>query len=79
MIFEVQNGSFGYSSKTILNNINFYVESKELISVLGSNGVGKTTLLKCMMGFLKWNEGETLIDGQPIKKIDTKELWKKIS
>lgn len=79
LIFEVQNGSFGYSSQLILNDISFLVEGGEVMSVLGSNGVGKTTLLKCMMGFLQWNKGETLIDGQSIKKTDPKELWKKIS
>ena len=79
MIFEVKNGSFGYGKKHILNNISFDIKNGEVMSVLGSNGVGKTTLLKCMMGFLKWNEGETYIDKTPLKNIPSKEVWKKIA
>lgn len=79
MIFEVKQGSFGYNQKNILNDINFRIESGEVMSVLGSNGVGKTTLLRCMMGFLHWNQGDTLVDGISIKDIAQKELWKKIA
>ena len=79
MIFEVKHGCFGYSEKQILNDITFGLESGEVLSVLGSNGVGKTTLLKCMMGFLRWNTGDTLINGISIKDIKQKELWKKIA
>ncbi|WP_352400757.1 ABC transporter ATP-binding protein [Anaerotignum sp.] len=79
MTFEVKGGSFGYNSKQILNNISFSIENGEVMSVLGSNGVGKTTLLKCMMGFLKWNQGETVVDGTNIQNIPAKELWKKIA
>ena len=79
MIFEVEHGTFGYDKRTILNDINFRVRTGEVMSVLGSNGVGKTTLLKCMMGFLKWNEGQSLVDGTPVTQIPNKELWKRIA
>jgi len=55
MNFSVENGCFGYpNGKQILNNINFNVGEKEILSILGSNGVGKTTLLRCTLGLLKW-------------------------
>lgn len=79
MIFEVKNGTFGYEKRTILNNISFEVKTGEVMSVLGSNGVGKTTLLKCMMGFLKWQEGQSYVDGIAISEIGSKELWKRIA
>ena len=79
MIFEVKNGSFGYDKRQILNDISFSIKTGEVMSVLGSNGVGKTTLLKCMMGFLKWEKGQTFIDGTPINNIGHKELWKRIA
>lgn len=79
MIFEVKNGTFGYETQKLLNNINFEVQRGEVMSVLGSNGVGKTTLLKCMMGFLKWQEGQSYVDGTPISEIPSKELWKRIA
>lgn len=79
MTFEVKHGCFGYNQKMILNDISFCIERGEVLSILGSNGVGKTTLLKCMMGFLHWNTGDTLIDGISIKDIKQKDLWKKIA
>ncbi len=79
MKLEVRNGSFSYCSKTILDEISFDVSSGEILCVLGSNGVGKTTLLKCMMGFNKWDKGETLIDGVNINSIRDNDLWKIVS
>ena len=79
MIFEVKNGSFGYDKRQILNDISFSIKTGEVMSVLGSNGVGKTTLLKCMMGFLKWEKGQTFIDGTPINNIGSRygSAWQK--
>lgn len=81
MKFEVKNGCFSYykSNRKILENVSFDVNNGEILCVLGSNGVGKTTLLKCMMGLQKWHSGQTLIDGQDIKEIPNKEFWKKIA
>lgn len=79
MNFSVKDGCFGYShGKQILNNINFSVDEKEILSILGSNGVGKTTLLKCTLGLLNWKSGETLIDGKNIKNMSHRELWSSI-
>ncbi|MFQ9393546.1 MAG: ABC transporter ATP-binding protein [Lachnospiraceae bacterium] len=50
-----------------------------MLSVLGSNGVGKTTLLKCMMGLLKWNSGHSYVDDQEISQMKHKDFWKKIA
>lgn len=79
MKFEVEHGTFGYDTRCILKDINFRVRTGEVLSVLGSNGVGKTTLLKCMMGFLKWKEGQSMVDTIPISQISNKELWKRIA
>ena len=79
MNFTVENGCFGYSKgKHILNNINFSVDKNEILSILGSNGVGKTTLLKCTLGLLNWKNGETLIDGKNIRTMNHSELWSNI-
>ncbi len=79
MRFEVRNGCFGYKSKEILNNINFSISDGEIMSVLGSNGVGKTTLLKCMMGLLKWNKGSSYLDNKAISQIKSRDFWQKIA
>lgn len=79
MTFEVKNGSFGYGKRTVLNDISFSISSGEVLAVLGSNGVGKTTLLKCMMGLQKWQKGESLLNGKNISNLSHKELWQTIA
>lgn len=79
MTFSVENGSFGYDQKMILNDVSFSLDKGEVLAVLGPNGVGKTTLLKCMMGILHWKNGQTLIDGKPLNKMKASEVWQKIA
>ena len=79
MKFEVINGSFGYGSAAILHDVSFSLEGNQVLAVLGPNGEGKTTLLKCMMGLLKWNRGETRIDGLAMDTMSHSRIWKRIA
>lgn len=79
MIFSVENGQFGYGENKILHNVSFSLQESEVLTVLGPNGVGKTTLLKCMMGLLHWQQGRTLIDGKPLDQMKTSEIWSRIA
>ena len=80
MIFEVVHGCFGYGDgREVLRDLSFRVPEGKILSVLGPNGVGKTTLLRCMMGLLHWKKGESRIDGENIRHIPVRELWKKIA
>lgn len=79
MKFEVINGSFGYGSAAILHDVSFSLEGNQVLAVLGPNGVGKTTLFKCMMGLLKWNRGETRIDGLAMDTMSHSRIWKRIA
>ncbi len=79
MNLKAINGTFGYGKKPLLRNIDINVDANTILTVLGPNGVGKTTLLKCIMGFLQWKEGKTLLDGKPLQAYSNKEIWKKIS
>jgi iron complex transport system ATP-binding protein len=64
MLLDVENGSFSYPGSTpVLKNVSFALESGEVMAIMGPNGIGKTTLLKCLMGILKSNAGCSLIDG----------------
>jgi iron complex transport system ATP-binding protein len=79
MTFSVHNASFSYRQTPVLKDICFYVDSGQILAILGPNGVGKTTLLKCMMGLLKWDSGASMIDGTPVPQIHYREFWKKIA
>jgi iron complex transport system ATP-binding protein len=63
----------------VLKDISFSVAPGQVVAILGPNGVGKTTLLRCMMGLLKWNDGTSCIDGTPISQIHYRDIWKKIA
>ena len=58
MLLTLENVSFGYDDKRILENINFTVSEGERIGLIGPNGEGKTTLLKLMAGVLSPDEGK---------------------
>lgn len=79
MKLEVKNGGFGYGEHMILKDINFEIGKNTVMTILGPNGVGKTTLLKCIMGFLKWRTGECLLDGKVMSPNSMKEFWQKTS
>lgn len=78
MIFEVKDGSYGFGEEIFFENLNFTIGEGETLAVLGPNGIGKTTLLKCMMGLKPWAHGESRIDGKSLKKLSQKEVWSNI-
>lgn len=80
MKLEVSKGFFKFKNTDfILKDINFSLEEGDILSVLGPNGVGKTTLIKCLTGLLKWTRGETFLDRNNISSLKENEIWSKIS
>ena len=79
MSVEVSNLSFSYGDRLIIDKINFYVEDGQLISVLGPNGVGKSTLFRCILGLLRDYTGKIFLTGKDIKKLSTGEMAKLIA
>ena len=65
MKLDIQNISFSYENKPILENLNFSVKTGEFVSILGPSGCGKSTLLKVLTGVLKADNGMIYVDGQP--------------
>ena len=62
-MIEIENLSFKYKNgKQILNDINFTIRDGEVISIIGNNGVGKSTFLKIISGILKPTKGNVKID-----------------
>lgn len=65
----VKNLSFAYGGKKILKDINFNVNSGEIVMVLGVNGAGKSTLMKCLAGIFKPLTGSVSLEAIPRKSI----------
>lgn len=61
MILSCQNISKSYGINEILNKVNFHIEAKEKLAIVGINGAGKSTLLKIIMGEEEADEGQIVI------------------
>ena len=69
MILEINNLHAGYGRIPVLSGINFTVREHEVIGVLGHNGMGKTTLLKTLIGQVPLTSGVIKFAGADIGSI----------
>ena len=68
-MIEIKNVSKTYNGKKkVLKNISFKIEGGEIFAFIGLNGAGKTTMIKCIMGILDFEEGDILVDNKSIKE-----------
>lgn len=74
MILEVDSLSFAYGQRDVLQNVSFSAFSGNLVAVLGPNGVGKSTLFRCILGMLKPRTGKIRVDGRDISSMSRHEL-----
>lgn len=78
MKLEIKEVSCGYGDKNILSDVNFDIETGDILCILGPNGVGKTTLFKTILGFLKLQGGQIFLDGENIHNWSRKDFAKAI-
>lgn len=77
---EVKDAGFYYDKNHVLfNNLSFCLDQGQVLSILGPNGVGKTSLIRCICDFEKWKLGKSFMDGKDISNISRRDLWSKIS
>lgn len=63
-ILEIKNLKKSYGEKNVLDGLNLKLEKGKIMGLMGPNGSGKTTLLKTIMGLIKPDDGQILIDGK---------------
>ncbi len=73
-MIELKDVHLQFGDRVILDHINLKVEDGETLVVLGGSGAGKSTILRIMIGLLKPNSGQVLIDGQDIAGMSEDEL-----
>lgn len=79
-MIKVTGAGFSYGNKSLLfSDISFEVREGETLAILGPNGIGKTTLLRCMMRFLPLKKGKIEIQGESVEGMSQKQFWKDIS
>ena len=79
MSIEVKKLSFSYGDRQVLHDISFSVGKGEFLSILGPNGVGKSTLFRCMLGLLSGYTGDVLVDGINARTFSVQEAAKHIA
>jgi branched-chain amino acid transport system ATP-binding protein len=65
-MLEVRNLSIRYGPVEVVSGVNFRVNRGQLVALLGSNGVGKTSILKAITGLLTPSSGEIVFEGERI-------------
>lgn len=78
MILNVDGVEFGYTSAAILRDISLSVDGGELLAVMGPNGVGKTTLLKCLNRVLRPRAGSVFIAEVELRTISRREIARRV-
>lgn len=79
-MIQVKNLSFRYRrGPKVLEDVSFDVEKGQFLAILGNNGVGKSTLLKCFNHILTPDYGEVLLNGENLLKMSAREVAKRIA
>lgn len=78
-MIRVDDLSFSYDSRQVLRNVSFSAEKGDLLAVLGPNGVGKSTLFRCILGILKGYSGRIAVDDRDIRDLSRREMAGRMS
>ena len=79
-MMEVRNLSYRYKgSPDVLKDVSFDIEPGKFLAILGNNGVGKSTLLKCFNHILKPDSGIVYLDGEDLLKQSGREVAKRVA
>ena len=79
-MMEIKHLSYHYKGyPQVLNDVSFGIEPGKFLAILGNNGVGKSTLLKCFNHILKPDAGEVLLDSQNLLKMSGREVAKQVA
>lgn len=75
VMVELEQVSFDYGSRKILNNINMRIPRGKVVAIMGGSGCGKTTILRLIGGQLKPTSGRVLVDNQSVAELSTQKLF----
>ncbi len=79
MSIEVRDLSFSYGSHEVLRDVSFDIPDAALVNVLGPNGVGKSTLFRCILGLSTHYAGEIRVNGKDLRRLPVRERAREVS
>jgi phospholipid/cholesterol/gamma-HCH transport system ATP-binding protein len=75
-VIEIKNLKKRFGKKEVLRGVNLSIKTGETMVIIGRSGCGKSVLLKHIVGLLKGDEGEVIVDGQVISTMSREELYR---
>ena len=79
-MMQIRNLNFRYKGcPEVLKDVSFDMEPGKFLAILGNNGVGKSTLLKCFNHILKPDSGQVILDGENLLTKSTREVAKRVA
>ena len=78
-MIELQHLTVGYGEKAVLSDINQTLKAGQLVCLLGANGVGKSTILRTLAGFLSPLSGQVLLQGRDLLSLSPTERSRMVS
>ena len=73
IVLELKNLSKSFAKNKVLNGINLTIKKGSVLGLMGENGAGKSTMMKCLFGIYAKDEGQILLEGKPIDFKNPKE------
>ena len=73
-MIEFRNVTKAFEDDVVLNRINFRISRGETKIILGASGSGKSTILKLILGLIRPDDGQILIEGEDITQLSEREL-----
>ena len=78
-MIRVESLSYSYGDHAVLRDVSFTVDRGEFLSILGANGVGKSTLFRCVLGLLPGYGGNVFLDGRDARALPPREMAKLVA
>jgi branched-chain amino acid transport system ATP-binding protein len=73
LLLQIEDLRASYGAVEVLRGIDFTVARGEIVALLGTNGAGKSTILRCISGLMPVDEGQILFDGHDLTNVATEE------
>ena len=73
VMLSFSHAAVGYGEKLVLRDVSFQITKGEYVALIGSNGTGKSTLIKCVSGLLPLEGGEMQICGKDLRRLKARE------